>query len=193
MKFIDYLPEFIREYLLEKRREKICAKAYNLAQQEKYAEAAEVYVRFAPELLEYRQTGYGKLMYCVYCSYAFEMWIKAKDVKNALLQARNTLRILSSNDGEWLKYASGQQADNLLKMVVTLYGEGYIAEADTLSNEVNGQLAKYQVPLRCAAAPAHRIKFPSLCPHCGGKLPYSPSRFAIECPFCDTTIYAQKQ
>lgn len=192
MKFIDYFPEFLKEYLLERQRQKVWERAYNLAQQEKYTEAAEVYTKFAPKLLEYSNVGFGELLYCVYCNYAFEMWIKAKNVTNALQQARNTLHILSSNDGKWLKYNSGQQANDLLKMVIKLYGEGYIAEADTLSIEINEQLEKYNVPLRCAAAPSYRNQFPSICLQCGGKLPYSPNHNAIKCPFCDTTIYSQK-
>lgn len=193
MKFIDYLPKFLRGYLLEKQRERICGKAYDLAKKEKYKEAAEIYTNFAPKLLEYDDIGFGELMYCIYCKYAFEMWMKAKDVENALQQARNALKILIKNDGKWLKYNSGEQANDLLKMVVALYGEGYIAEGDNLSREINQQLEKYDVPLRCIASPVHRNKFPSICPQCGGKLPYSPNHNAIKCPFCETTIYSQQE
>ncbi len=193
MKFIDYLPEFLRDYLLERQRMKVWSKAYDLAKKEKYQEAAEVYNNFAPRLLEYNKVGFGELMYCTYCNYAFGLFIKAKDVENALQQARNALKILIQNDGKWIKYNSGEQANDLLKMVVALYGEGYIAEGDTLSREINEQFEKYDVPLRCIAAPAQRNKFPSICPQCGGKLPYSPNHKAIKCPFCEITIYSQKE
>ncbi len=65
MRLIDYLPEFLREYLLERQRMKVWSKAYDLAKNEKYKEAAEVYTNFAPRFLEYSQIGFGELMYWV--------------------------------------------------------------------------------------------------------------------------------
>lgn len=194
MRFIiDYFREFFEDYFQERRREKVNDKAYELAQQEKFAEAAEVYIRFAPELLKYSSPGYGQLMYCVYCHYAFEMWIKAKDAGNALQQARNALRVLSSNDGSWLKYDSGKQAEKVLAMIGELYIAGYTAEADLFSKEVNEQLEKYDVPLRSVVGPVRESggKFPSLCPHCGAKLPSGTNKAALECSYCETVTYAQ--
>lgn len=182
----DYFPGFIKEYFRERRRAKVVDKAIDLAAQEKYADAAEVYTRYAPEVLEY-----GELLYVLYCRYAFEMWIKAKDVGNALQQARNALRILCSNDGEWLKYSSGTHADDLLWMAGELYATGYIAEADIFSQEVNVQLEKYDLPMRCVVGTLRKSTFPSVCPQCGGNLPYSPYQHAIECPFCETVNYAE--
>jgi len=199
MEFIKDIREYFEDYFQKRRRNKVNAEAFELARQEKYAEAAEVYMRFAPELLKYSQIGYGELMYCIYCRYAFELLIKAKDAEKSLEQARKTLEILLRNDGKWLKDNSGAQAKDILAMVGDLYIAGFAAEAEILAKEVNDQLEKYNIPLRSVvgavpkspAEPILKSKFPPKCSHCGAKIPYSPNEDAIECSYCETVIYAR--
>lgn len=193
MGFTDYLPEFIQKYLDERKSAKIWDKAYKLKQQEKYAEAAEVYAAFAFERLKLKDSGYGELSYCSYCEYAFEMWLKAENPQKMLEEARNVLRVYGNNDGKWLKYSAGQNVEDLITMVVQMHGAGFAAEAEILSKEINEQLEKYEMPMRCAVAatPILGDYFPLLCPQCGAKIPKTESRNTVECLYCETVIYAK--
>jgi hypothetical protein len=193
MGFKDYLPEFIQEYLDQRKCDKIWNETYKLKQQEKYAEAAEVYAAFALERLKLSNLGYGELSYCSYCKYAFEMWLKAGNPQKMLEEGRNVLRVYSNNDGKWLKYSAGKNVEDLITMIVQIHGAGFAAEAEILSKEINEQLEKYEMPMRCsvAAAPVRGNVFPSLCPQCGGKIPKTENRNTVECLYCETVIYAK--
>jgi hypothetical protein len=195
MGFNNYLPEFIKDYLDERKCGKIWDKTYKLKEQEKYAEAAEIYASFALERLKLSNSGYGELSYCLYCKYAFEMWLEAENPQKMLAEGRNVLCVYSNNEGKWLKYSSGKNVEDLVTMVVQMHGAGFAAEADILAKEINGQLEKYELPMRCsvAAAPV-RIRgsvFPSVCPQCGAKVPYIENRENVECSYCETVIYAK--
>lgn len=182
--FNDYLPKFILDYLFDKRRNQVWNKAYDLEKEKKYAEAAGVYARFAPELL-----AQNELAYCTFCEYAFEMYVKAKEPAKALEQAQNILRVLSEKG--WLKYSAGEKAEIPLKMVPVLRGAGYHREADLLTKEVNRELEKHELPPRGKIAPQTKNKFPSSCRNCGASLPFSPYREVIKCSYCKAVIYPE--
>lgn len=192
MGFKDYLPEFIREYLDRRKCSKIWDKAYKLDQQEKYAEAAEVYAAFALERLKLPDSTYGELSYCLYRKYAFEMWLKAKNPRKMLKEGRNVLRAYSNNDGRWLKYNSGKKIEDLISMVVQIHGAGFATEAEILSDEINEQLEKHEMPMRYSivSAPVRENGFPTLCSQCGAGIPSVRNRNSVECLYCASVIYA---
>lgn len=179
-----YLPGFIRERLRERRRDKVVDRAVDLAQEGKYADAAEIYNAFAVESREE-----SDLMSALYYRYSFEMWLKAKDARRAVANARSSLAMLCQDDGAWLKYDSGSNADDVIAMASQLYAAGFHREGDELSTAANVEFEKYGLAVRCTAEPEFRNEFPSVCPQCAGQLPYSPFARSIPCPFCDTAVY----
>ena len=192
MSYKDYLPAFIREYLDQRKCSKIWNETYQLNQEEKYAEAAEIYAAFALERLKLGASGYGELSYCLYCKYAFEMWLKAELPQKMLEEGRNVLRVYSNNDGKWLKYSSGKNVEDLITMVVQMHGAGYTVEAEILTKEINMQLEKSKMPIRCSvAAPPQENYFPTLCTQCGAKVPITENRKTVECLYCETVIYTK--
>jgi len=180
----EYLPQFIRDLLRERRRDKVVDRAVDLAQEGKYADAAEIYNAFAVESREE-----SDLMAALYYRYSFEMWLKAKDAQRAVANARFSLSMLCQDDGAWLKYDSGSHADEVIAMASQLYAAGFHPEGDEFSTAANEEFEKYDLKVRCAAVPEYRNEFPSVCPQCAGQLPYSPFARSIRCPFCDTAVY----
>lgn len=187
MAFEKYLPKILREFLLERRRSRATWKAILLASEKRFAEAARIYSDFADQHL-----AESTLQYSTHCEYAMENWIEAKQPQEALEQARRALRSFGNDDGEWMRYSSGDYAGALVKMATKLHTDGFTAEAETFAREVNEQLEKYNVPFRCLLDPAEKNEFPSICTQCGGSLPYSTHQQAIECPFCEILVYARQ-
>jgi hypothetical protein len=172
-----------------RRINKALDEALSLERDGKYAEAATVYARMADEFIVD-----NPLIYQLYAHDSFRMWLKAKDIDNALRQADTVLRVLS--DTGWIG-RSDEAVDDLSKMVGELYVGGYVAEAGALSDEINQQLKAHGVPpLRDfpeapgAAAVPRAGPSPSICPQCGGALPRSDGAEEITCPYCGTIIHA---
>lgn len=185
---MGFIKDFIQNYFLnspeERRRSKISREAYDLAEQGRYAEAAEVNARHALEELKD-----SDLMYSLYCIYAFEMWIKAQEPGEALREARNVLRVYINEDGKWLKYGSAYP-DNLMAMVSQFFAAGYAAEAAVFAGEVNRELEKYELPVRCAAVPVRKNIFPVSCSDCGANLSHNPYQETAQCSYCRAIVYA---
>jgi hypothetical protein len=137
-----------------------------------YAEAAETYARLAAMYLND-----NPLIYAGYCHDAFRMWLKAKDVENALLQAHNAFRVL--DDAGWLRRSMEQVLD-LKQMIDELKAAGYPAEANSFANELDRKLAEFGLMLR----PVSGGKLPTICPACGAPLPYSNFEDEIKCSSC---------
>jgi hypothetical protein len=161
--------------------------ALSLERDGKYTEAATVYTRMADEYI-----ADNPLIYQLYSHDSFRMWLKAKDVENALHQAETVLRLLS--DTGWIS-RSDDAVDDLSKMVGELYVSGYVTEAGELSDEINQQLKAHGMPLlkvypeSPAAAPAPRTGLsPAICPQCGGALPLSQGAEEVRCPYCGSII-----
>lgn len=187
MAFERYLPKFLSEFLRERRRSRIVWQVINLRDEQRFAEAAEVYSNFAEEHSAVERT----LYYGLYGEYALENWIDAGRPGKALEQARSVLRAFCRNDGEWMRYSSGDHASVLIQMATKLHAAAFLAEAETFALEVNAQLEKYSVPFRCLIDPAEKKLFPTVCGQCGGLLPYSTHQEAIKCPFCGALAYSQ--
>jgi hypothetical protein len=163
--------------------------ALSLERDGKYTEAAAVYTRMAGEYI-----ADNPLIYQLYSHDSFRMWLKAKDVENALRQAETVLRVLS--DTGWIS-RSDDAVDDLSKMVGELYVAGYVTEAAALSDKINQQLKAHGVPLlkvypENPGAPAALRPGPSasICPQCGGSLPVSNGAGEIRCPYCGSIIHA---
>ncbi|MCY7345930.1 MAG: hypothetical protein LH614_06875 [Pyrinomonadaceae bacterium] len=167
-----------------KEATEVWQKAYDLAKQGRYAEAAEVNARQALEELKVSEPAY-----CLYCKSAVEMWIKARETGKALYEARNILYIYVKNDGKWLKYNSGEYAENLTSMVSNFFAAGYAAEAAVFAGEVNHQLESFGLPMRCAVVPVHKNIFPTSCTDCGGNLSHNPYQDTAQCGYCKAIIY----
>lgn len=101
MAFEKYLPRFLREFLLERRRSRRTWKAIILAGEKRFAEAAQIYSDFADQHLTE-----STLQYSTHCEYSMENWIEAKQPQKALEQARRALRSFGNNDDEWMRYSS---------------------------------------------------------------------------------------
>ena len=173
-----------RNALSEMRRRRVVHRAIGLSYEERHPEAARLYSEYASLLLPD-----SPLHYCLYSLYSFEQWLKAARPDEALVQARNALGCLSANDGELLKYDSGEFADTPMEMAAKLYGAGYVREAEEFSRELNARLEEFGVPMRCVLDPAGRKVFPSACERCGGALPASTHQDSIVCPFCRSPLY----
>lgn len=186
MNFLQTISQRVKEFLRERRRDSVIDQGIALDGKGRYAEAARLYSDFAVESL-----AESELMAALYHQYSFEMWLEASDPANALEQARTALRMLCTQDGKWLTYNSGENAEKVLEMVSQLYAAGHTAEGQTLAAEANEQFEKFGLPVRCAAAPVIRSEFPPACPQCAGTLPNSPFHASITCPFCKSVIYAE--
>lgn len=182
--FLQSIRERIRDYFRTRRRDKIVSGAIGLAHKDQHPEAAAIYEQVAVEALEE-----SELLASLYHKYAFEEWLAAKEPKRALEQAQNVLRMLIANDGKWLTYDSGENAEDLIMMVSKLYAAGYLAEGEKLAVESNTSFEKYGLPVRCAAAPVRRSKFPPICTQCGA-LPAGSFEKSITCTFCEAVVYA---
>ncbi len=167
-----------------RRHSKIMEKVGDLARQGKYAEAAELYTLQAQKELKISDLGYS-----LYCKYAFEMWIKAGEPRKALHEAGKVLSVYVTNDGRWLKYNSGDYVENLTSMVSDFFGANYIAEGAFLAGEVNKELEKFGLPMRCAAVPVRKNVFPTSCSGCGGNFFSNPYQDIARCGYCKAVIY----
>lgn len=174
--------DFIREYLRDRRRSKTFYKAFRLAGDNKFTEAAEIFIGLANESLQYNE-----LIYSGDCQYAFKYFLQAGDMPRALEQARNALRVLSLK--EWT-IKSESSIEKLSAMVGALYLAGYGAEAEAFSDEVNEQLKIHGLSIRVSASAAGykaslegNPKLVKTCSQCGGKLPAS-SGGEIKCLYC---------
>ena len=163
--------------------------ALSLDRDGKYAEAAAVYSLMADEFVVD-----NPLIYQLYAHDSFRMWLKARDIDNALRQADTVLRVLSATG--WIS-RSTDAVDDLSKMVGELYVGGYVTEAGALSDEINQQLKAHGVPslkvspeTPAAAAAPRPGPSASICPQCGGSLPLSNAAGEIRCPYCGTIIHA---
>jgi len=172
-----------------RRNNQALDQVFSLDRDGKYTEAAAVYTRMADEFIVD-----NPLIYQLYSHDSFRMWLKAKDVHNALRQADAVLRVLS--DTGWI-VRSTDAVDDLSKMVGELYVGGYVTEAGALSDEINQQLKAHGVPplkvspeTPAAAATPRAGPSASICPQCGGSLPFSNGAGEIRCPYCGTIIHA---
>jgi hypothetical protein len=185
LRFVESIKERITDFLRTRRRDKLVSRAISHHHKDEFEEAALIYERIAPECLTE-----SELLASLYHGYAFEEWLNAKEAPKALKEARKVLRMLVANDGKWLTYDAGKNADELVSMVSKLYAAGYLDEGEKLAIESNTNFEKYGLPVRCAAVPVGRSKFPSLCTQCGGTLPPSSFEKSITCTFCETVVYA---
>lgn len=167
------------------RYSKIRKKTDKLAGQKRFAEAAELNMR---EALKELNNNYP-LVYTMYCKDAFEMWLKAQEPGKALQEARNVLSIYLRNNGDWLRYNSADYVENLTSMVSDFFGAGYLSEGAVFAGEVNHQLEKYGLPMRCAAVPVHKNIFPASCTDCGANLSHTPYQDTAQCGYCKAIIY----
>lgn len=171
---------FFADFRRSRRRRKAWDEAYRFKHAGNFAAAAGVYERLAADSLPDNE-----LIYEDDCHDAFRMWLKAKNVDSALIQARNALRVIS--DSDWLSMSS-DTVDDLCKMVGELYVAGYATAADAFEREINEQLVAHNLPPRSETK--HGL-FPTTCPQCGGALPFTYSDVSLTCPFCSCVIRAQ--
>lgn len=143
-----------------------------------YAEAAQDYARVAAAYLDE-----NALIYARYCHEAFRMWLKAKDVENALQQAQDVFRVL--DDTGWLKRSMEQVLD-LKLMIDELRAAGYRAEADTFAHAFNEKLGEFGLMLK----PVSEGQESTSCPACGAPLPHSTAGEEMKCSFCGYVIRA---
>ena len=170
---------FFAKFLRGRRRSKAWDEAYRFKQAGDFAAAAGVYEGLAADSL-----ADNELIYEGDCHDAFVMWLQAKNVDNALGQARKALRVTS--DSGCLNWSSST-VDDLCKMVGELYVAGCATAADSFANEINEQLVAKGLPARLATKHG---KFPTTCPQCGGELPFTYADDNIICPFCSSVIHS---
>jgi hypothetical protein len=163
-----------------RRRSKAWGQAYEFKKQGKLAEAAGVYERLAEDSFQYNLLIYGGD-----CHDAFKLWLEAKNIDNAMREARKALHALSEKS--WLKMSTSA-VDELSKMVGELYVSGYATAADTFAREINEQLVLNGLPPQLEI---RRGKFPTTCAQCGGALPFTYSESSIPCPFCGAVVHAE--
>ena len=171
---------FFANFRRSRGRRKAWDEVYRFKDAGNFAAAAGVYERLAAESLQYNE-----LIYEGDCHDAFLMWLAARNVDNALAQARNALRVIS--DSDWLSM-SDDTVDDLCKMVGELYVAGYATAADAFFREINEQLMAHNLPPRTEA---RHGKFPATCPQCGGTLAFTNSDESLTCPFCSCVIRAE--
>lgn len=171
---------FFTEFRRDRRRSKAWSRAYDFKKQGKFAEAAAVYDLLAEDSLQY-----NVLICAGDCHDAFKLWLEAKDIDNAMCEARKALRILSENG--WLK-TSTTAVDDICKIVGELYVSGYVHAADTFAREINEQLVLSGLPPKLEIS---RGKFPTTCPQCGGALPLTYTESSIKCPFCEAVVHSE--
>jgi predicted RNA-binding Zn-ribbon protein involved in translation (DUF1610 family) len=179
----------IHRYRRNRRISQALDETFSLDRDGRYGEAAAIYTHLADEYIEA-----NSLIYQLYSHDSFRMWLKAKNVENALHQAGDVLRVLS--DTGWINNSS-EAVDDLSKMVGELYVAGYVTEAGGLSNEINQKLKAHGVPPRAVSTEASGAavafkgsQFASICPQCGGALPPANSEAEIKCPYCGSIIHA---
>ena len=170
--------------LVGRRHSKLRKKTEVLIQQGRYAEAAEGYSSQA--LKELKKS---ELSFATYSIYAFEMWAKAQEPGKALNEARNVLCIYINNNGRWLRDKSGKYVDDLTSIVSDFYLTGFNSEGAVFAGEVNHQLEKFGLPMRCAVVPVHKNIFPASCSDCGGNLSHNPYQDTAQCGYCKAIIY----
>ena len=170
---------FFAKFLRGRRRSKAWDEAYRFKKAGNFAAAAGVYEGLAADSL-----ADNELIYEGDCHDAFQMWLQAKNIDNALAQARNALRVTS--DCRCLVW-SDSTVDDLCKMVGELYVAGYATAADAFAKEINERLIALGLPARLETKHA---KFPITCPQCGGTLPFTYSDDNLTCPFCSSVIHA---
>lgn len=183
--FVESIKQRFRDFFRTRRREKLVSQAISHHHKDEFEEAARIYADIAPDCLTE-----SELLASLYHGYAFEEWLNAKQPAKALEEARNVVRMLVANDGKWLTYNAGKNANELVSMVSKLYAAGYLDEGEKLAVESNIALEKFRLPVRCSAAPVSRSKFPSLCTQCGGTLPVGTFEKSMTCTFCETVVYA---
>lgn len=171
-----------------RRYSKILKETYALTAQKRYAEAAEVFTRQAQKELKD-----NNVLYSTYCKNAFEMWVKAKEPGKALNEARNVLWLYSQNDGQSLKYNSGDKVEDLNSLVSSLLIADYAAEGAVFAGEVNNQLERFGLAVRCAAVPVSKNIFPTSCTDCGANLSHNPYQDTAQCGYCKAIIYPLNQ
>jgi hypothetical protein len=172
----------IQEFIRERKADRLGNFARNLKYKGKFAEAARVYEQQAAIAIQDNE-----LIYSSDCEDAFEMWMKAGDVRNALEQARNALHGYTVRD--WLK---GENAyiDRLLKMVNDLYRTDHADEADLFLSDINKYLGSIGEDPVTVTVIGKQHRFPDLCPHCGGAITYHGNLEETECPFCQGVVHA---
>lgn len=171
---------FFTNFRRSRRRSGAWGEANRFKRAENFAAAAVVYERLAADSRQYNE-----LICQDDCHDAFKMWLKAKNVDQALVQARNALSVIV--DTCWFN-SSSDELDDLFKMVGELYAAGYATAADAFAREINQQLVAHNLPPRSETRHGH---FPTTCPQCGGTLPFSYSDESVTCPFCSCVIRAQ--
>jgi hypothetical protein len=167
----------MKELWSKRKIDALGEEAARLKAHAQYAEAAEIYARLAVEYLDE-----NALIYAGYCHDAFNMWLKAKNIENALQQANNAFQVL--DDGGWLKRSMEQVLD-LKQMIAEMNEAGFPAEADSFADKLNNKLAEFGLMLR----PVSSGKMPSICPACGAPLPHSYEG-ETKCSFCGYVIRA---
>lgn len=167
------------EFRRRRRRSKAWGQAYDFKRQRKFAEAAAVYERLAEDSFKY-----NLFIYSGDCHDAFRLWLEAKNIDNAMREARKALHAISEKG--WIK-TSKSAVDDLCKIVGELYVSGYATAADTFAREINEQLEKNGLPPRLEI---RRGKFPTTCPQCAGALPFSYSESSVTCTFCGSVVRA---
>jgi hypothetical protein len=170
---------FFADFKRNRRRRKAWDEAYSFKRAGNFAAAAGVYERLAAESLTYNE-----LIYESDCHDAFANWLEARNVDNALAQARAALSVIGATD--WIR--SDSTVDDFCKMVGELYVAGYATAADAFQQEINAQLVAHNLPPRTVTK---RGKFPETCPQCGGTLPFTNSDESLTCPFCSCVIRAE--
>jgi len=179
----------IQKFLCKRRRSKARGEAYRLDYAGKYPEAAGVFTRLAESEVQSNE-----LIYQLYNHYAFNMWLKAKNVEAATEVARDVLRVLSK--ANWLTKSS-DAVDDLSKMVGELYVAGFTTQANAFSKEINDQLVAHGLAPRSTTAgapasqPETRVgvgRLPSICPECGGMLPDTGHEDEVKFPYCGSVV-----
>lgn len=168
------------EFRRNRRRSKGWSEAWNYKRAGKFSAAASVYERLAAEILPFNE-----LIYAGDCHDAITLWLKAGDIDNALRIARNALQTISKSD--WIMEMD-EHVDDICNIVGEMYAAGFPTAADTFAAEINVELQKHNLPTRLEVK---RGKFPSVCPQCGGALPFTNSDQSLTCPFCESVIHAE--
>src|SRR5436190_535321 len=131
---------FFADFRRSRRRSRAWDEAHRFKRVENFAAAAGVYERLAADSRQYNE-----LICQDDCHDAFTLWLKANDVDQALVQARNALSVIGGTS--WFTSSSDEVAD-LFEMVGELYAAGYATAADTFAREINEQLVAHDLPPR---------------------------------------------
>ena len=108
---------------------------------------------------------------------AFSLYLKARQVEDALRQATDSFHMLDYTG--WLGKSMEQVLD-LKEMIGELRSAGFQREAEQFSDLFNQKLGEFGLMLK----PDGNLPLPVVCPSCGAALPNPTPDGEMRCTFC---------